>query len=131
MLLELDNGNVVQLSQSNLERFEEYDLIWLDDEDEGLYKVADLGLIYEGEHMLLSHLEILTDWLDKLKTIEANSQRPKAGKPVGWLDDTDALDLIHFCLSAPDWSVSFLEDIAAIVKRTGRVEVKGATWAKH
>jgi hypothetical protein len=36
------------------------------------------------------------------------------------MTDSQALDLILKGMRTPEWSVSFLEDIAAIVKRTGR-----------
>jgi hypothetical protein len=44
---------------------------------------------------------------------------------------TEAVDLIAYCLGAPEWSVSFLEDIRDIIDRTDRSVVKGASWAKH
>jgi hypothetical protein len=47
------------------------------------------------------------------------------------LTDSEALALIAYCLSAPDWSVSFLEDIADIVWSTSHSSVKGATWNRH
>lgn len=47
------------------------------------------------------------------------------------LTDAEALDMIAYCLSAPDWSASFLEDIADIVWRTTHSTVKGAYWSKH
>lgn len=49
----------------------------------------------------------------------------------GDLTDTEALDMIAYCLSTPEWSVSFLEDIADIVWRTTHSTVKGAYWSKH
>lgn len=45
--------------------------------------------------------------------------------------DAEALDLIALCLSAPEWSSSFLEDIAGIVDRTSHSRVTGAYWDKH
>ena len=44
---------------------------------------------------------------------------------------TEAVDLIAYCLGAPEWSPSFLEDIRDIINRTDRSTVKGATWDRH
>jgi hypothetical protein len=49
----------------------------------------------------------------------------------GHLTDSEALDMIAYCLSAPSWSVSFLEDIHDIVNRTDHHTVKGGYWAAH
>lgn len=49
----------------------------------------------------------------------------------GKLSDWEALELMNFALSAPKWSASLLEDLAAIMRRTGRKQVPGATWASH
>jgi hypothetical protein len=45
--------------------------------------------------------------------------------------DKTALDKINYMLSEPDWGVGMLEDICAIVRRTGRTEVPGASWDRH
>lgn len=47
------------------------------------------------------------------------------------LSDWETLELLNFALSIPEWPVSLLEDIAEIVRRTGRKEIPGATWAAH
>lgn len=51
--------------------------------------------------------------------------------PHPHLTDEEALDAICYALSADEWSVSFLEDIAAIVHQTGRKDIKGAKWDSH
>jgi hypothetical protein len=47
------------------------------------------------------------------------------------LSDREALDRLNYMLSAPEWSVSFLEDACEIVRATGRVEIEGAEWEAH
>jgi hypothetical protein len=55
----------------------------------------------------------------------------------GDLTDEEAMDLLHYMLSAPEWSVSYLEDARAIIARTNgrwgsrKDDVKGAQWASH
>lgn len=73
----------------------------------------------EDERLTSYDIRVLADVLVRL---------PKGNGP---LSDREALDLINYCLSAPEWSVSFLEDIAAIVARTPRAPVPGAQWASH
>ena len=49
------------------------------------------------------------------------------------VSDSEALDRLNLLLSAPIWpGASGLEDIAAIVRSTGREEVPGAPeWLAH
>src|SRR5262245_31052629 len=51
------------------------------------------------------------------------------GRPA--LTDANALDRLNLMFSAPDWSVSMLEDGCEIVRATGRTEVAGAEWDRH
>ena len=53
-------------------------------------------------------------------------------RPASWLmPDGDALTRINIILSDPEWGMGMLEDICAIVRKTGREEVKGAVWDRH
>lgn len=47
--------------------------------------------------------------------------------------DADALDELNLLLSAPEWpGASGMEDVAVIVRKTGRVEIENAPeWARH
>lgn len=47
--------------------------------------------------------------------------------------DAIALDRINHILSDPEWGVGMLEDICAIVRGTGRVDVSEGrpTWDRH
>lgn len=50
------------------------------------------------------------------------------------LDDGDALDAIAEMLRDPDWGVGMLEDVAALVARTGRDlsnDIGEPTWDRH
>lgn len=52
--------------------------------------------------------------------------------PLLW-SDAEALDRIAYMLSAPEWSVSFLEDVAEIVGWTGRLlaDDPDVDWPRH
>lgn len=47
------------------------------------------------------------------------------------LGDAEALDKMNRCLSAPNWSASFLEDLCEILRSTGREKIEGASWDSH
>lgn len=114
-----------ELTPSVAAAYEESGFIWKVDDSE--YDDFDEYRLSE---------EILIDWdpsqftladLNTLWALEPLLHRPTSHQ----LDDYSALELINYALSAPEWSVSFLEDIADIVRRTGRTEIRGATWDRH
>lgn len=60
---------------------------------------------------------------------------PCPPRQPGTSDDTDALDRIQHMLRDPEWGVGMLEDIADIIRGTGR-EVENLpgdapTWDRH
>jgi hypothetical protein len=114
------------------------------DEDEAA-ELVEAGIIYpaendEGEPIpgtFQIDSDLLDEWSDQNPPLDADDVAllprwmPLLRK-TGPLSDAEALDLINYALSAPSWSVSFLEDIAEIIRdRTDRKEIRGATWASH
>lgn len=114
-----------EITEVMVARWTQLGLIWLVDDSE--YPDVD-------EYRIST--EIVDEWdprefsiadLDRLASFERMFNDSKGRR----LTDTEACELINFALSAPEWSVSFLEDICEIIRRTGRSEVKGATWDRH
>jgi hypothetical protein len=59
---------------------------------------------------------------------------PSGPRPDRQLTDAAGLDAIQHMLCDPDWGVGMLEDIAAIIIRTGRGLANPSnqpTWARH
>ncbi|MFL5313049.1 MAG: hypothetical protein ACJ79H_21665, partial [Myxococcales bacterium] len=74
------------------------------------------------------------EWLDP--SDEADAERLRELVPTrdpSLLSDEAALDELNLLLSAPSWpGASGMEDVCAVVRRTGRVEVPDAPeWARH
>lgn len=114
------------------------------DEDEAT-ELVEAGFIYpteddNGEPIPATFSidsELLDAWAESNPPLDAEdvSLLPRwipLLRKTGPLTDTEALDLINYALSAPSWSVSFLEDIAEIIReRTDRHEIRGAIWGSH
>ena len=105
-------------------------LVEEDDEGEALVKpyyivdddVQDGHTTPVGPEELLELVRLLTGPVAKVRTFVT-------GPPM---TDAEALDAIAFMLSAPSWSVSYLEDIACIVAQSGRsTTIPGAQWGAH
>lgn len=54
-----------------------------------------------------------------------------AGGAAAAATDAAALDSINYILSAPEWSVSMLDDIVELVRGTGRLPAVDAEWPSH
>lgn len=75
-----------------------------------------------GPDELVELVRLLTGPVAKVRTFVK-------GPPM---TDAEALDALAYILSAPSWSVSFLEDIACVVAQSGRsTDIPGAQWDSH
>lgn len=116
---------VLKLTDEQRLALQEHELISLAEDDE---LASDTVAIWEvSEAAQDGHQNPLTPE-DLLKLPHYWEIRDKRGR----LTDTEAMDLLHFMYSAPEWSSSFNEDARGIITRTGRKDdIGGAQWDRH
>lgn len=94
--------------------------------DEPYYEVAEE--VADGHDDSIGPVE-LTELVRLLTGPVAKVRTFVKGPPM---TDAEALDALAYILSAPSWSVSFLEDIACVVAQSGRsTDIPGAQWDSH
>ena len=115
---------VLPLTSEQCTALQEANLISIDAEDELASDTIDIWVVNEEAqdgHKPLSPADLMA--LPRYWAL-----RDKRGR----LEDAEALDLLHFMYSAPEWSSSFNEDARGIITRTGRKDdIGGAQWDRH
>jgi len=125
----IKGGRHFGITDEQLQRLQGVELVEeidVEDDDDGNV-LATIWEPAEWVTELVSYEEFFA-LLDELEKVVAIEKRSGARGP---LSDEDAVTLINYMLSAPEWSVSYLEDISEIIERTGRSPVTGAYWASH
>jgi hypothetical protein len=125
-LVRAPDDEYVPLTDEQVETFTTLNLIHVDEVDDDEDDEAEVGVLtYAINYDVQQGHEPLTpDDLDRLAAYLTRS-------PSTEYTDAEALDRLNYMLSAPEWSVSFLEDACEIVRATGRPEIRGAQWASH
>lgn len=123
----VDNGGFVHVHPQVAHDLVEAHLIFEAEDDEGEL-IPDTFAINE---------ELLDEWAEETPPLTAKDVRdlhqwlPLLAKPYAKLTDTEIVNLFNYALSSPEWSVSLLEDLNDILRKAGRKEIRGATWARH
>jgi hypothetical protein len=124
-----DDGGRWFIAGELLDKLVNANVIWLDDDvehdendeptEEPVYRV--------NEEVQQGHNAISPEGLKLLVDTETLLERP-----VSDLNAIERLRVVNYMLSAPEWSVSYLEDICHII-RAGNflIEIPGAQWASH